>query len=181
MSGWLRKCIASHESCSQTSEYHAVSDGVHPFLSDTIDLAKNKTYPAKTDMKLRTSSQSQQVLILDDESSSNSLHIHSSSSNSEVSDIVNFREQKFQLPTRVIDVGSDVIDPFLFVPQHHWGNWIALSHCVRVLFFLHPSTTFCFHSLAASLRHFIVFSMVTFFPFPLIVVSQPAELWNCFG
>lgn len=51
--------------------------------------------------------------------------------------------QKHILPLRVIDVGSDTIDPFLFVPKHQVGNWVALSHCVRPCFSWIPVLYIC--------------------------------------
>jgi hypothetical protein len=34
-----------------------------------------------------------------------------------------------RLPSRVIDVGDDRRDPFLFLSHHQPGQWVALSHC----------------------------------------------------
>ncbi|KAE8449464.1 hypothetical protein EG329_008072 [Mollisiaceae sp. DMI_Dod_QoI] len=33
------------------------------------------------------------------------------------------------LPNRVVDVGSDTRDPFLYVSKREYGSWLALSHC----------------------------------------------------
>lgn len=41
----------------------------------------------------------------------------------------NFPKQLSPLPSRVIDVGSDRIDPFLHISQGECSPWLALSHC----------------------------------------------------
>lgn len=37
--------------------------------------------------------------------------------------------QKVPLPTRVIDVGDDLSDPFLYITRGEIGSWAALSYC----------------------------------------------------
>lgn len=38
-------------------------------------------------------------------------------------------KQLSRLPSRVIDVGSDEKDPFLYISKGERGSWLALSHC----------------------------------------------------
>lgn len=39
------------------------------------------------------------------------------------------KEKELALPTRVIDVGTDYREPFLYNTQGQKGNWVTLSHC----------------------------------------------------